>query len=261
MIKTWVLILWFLLLVPSALFAQISRPGTMPGAGETRYFLRLLNCDDKCDAGLINGGGASASDRFQRSSKIVWTDFGKDTGWIDFTDALQPGVNKIGFWLFNYEGAIAYGFQIKKNERLVFEQICGRAGTLGCDNNRVFPQGLTKEFTYEIAVARPVAYERWLVFYAAFRAAVNAKDRQALRTMISSSYDCGGTCTVAQVMKGLDLNRGRSWQSLQKSLAWGTNPNGLSPRSLAWRATKDGRCVFEFEADGRWRWSGEEVGD
>ncbi len=237
-----------------------------------RYFVRVFNCDDGCTAGL---GGTATWAKGDDFARLTYTEFGQDSGWIDFTDALQPGKNTVRFWVFSrtigfrpgspLTGAIAYGFQIRKNNALVFNQVCGRAGTLGCENNRIFPQGPAREFSYEVYSERPVAYERWLAFYAAFRAAVNARDRAALRTMISSSYDCGGLCTVDQVIKGLDRGNNvglqKGWRGLQKSVALGTRADGLNENRRPERQTKDGMYAFEFGPDGRWWWSGENVGD
>ena len=104
-------------------------------SGETRYYFRLTNCDDGCVA---------------EAGDFVSIELGKDSGWIDFTEALQHGRNQIKFTVNNEGGGIAYGFRVRKNEATVFEEICGRAGTIGCENNRVFPKGVAREFTYTI---------------------------------------------------------------------------------------------------------------
>ncbi len=104
-------------------------------SGETRYYFRLFNCDDGCSV---------------EAGDFVSTEFGKDSGWIDFTDALYAIRNVIRFTVNNEGGGIAYGFRVRKNEATVFEKICGHAGAIGCENNRVFPKGVAREFTYTI---------------------------------------------------------------------------------------------------------------
>lgn len=264
--KTHALLICFLLVITSLAVAQTAASQLQPQRSEARYFLRVFNCDDGCTAGLGGTATWAKGDDFMR---LAWTDFRQDSGWIDFTDTLQPGKNTVRFWVFSrtiglrpgfpLTGAIAYGFQIRKNDTLVFEEICGRAGTAGCENNRTFPQGPAREFEYVINVERSVAYERWLTFYAAFRAAVNARDRAALRPMISPSFECGGVCTPDQVIAKLDRGR-NGWRGLQKSVAGGTNlTGGEGGRPV--RFTKDGMYGFSYAADGRWRWSGQNVGD
>lgn len=256
MIKTWMFVFSFFLLLPSAQSVQTSPAGRMSSAGETRYFVRLSNCDDFCRADL-----GDVNNNITYFGSIRRTEFGEDSGWIDFTDTLQPGSNNIRLLVFNTTGGIAYGFQIKKNNTLVFEQICGRAGASGCENNRVFPKSsIARTFSYDIFIPPteiPIAYQRWLSFYEAFRAAVNKRDGVALKRLISASYAEGGTPDgiVRQ------LNRGNGWRELQKSVASGTKPAGLNSKGRPERWTKNGMYSFEFGADGQWRWSGENVGD
>lgn len=104
-------------------------------SGEIRYYFRLFNCDDGCRAEV---------------GDFVSTEFGKDSGWIDFTEALQDGQTQIKFTVNNEGGGIAYGFRVRKNETTVFEKICGRAGQFGCENNRLFPKGPVREFTFTV---------------------------------------------------------------------------------------------------------------
>jgi hypothetical protein len=75
---------------------------------------------------------------------------GDPTDDIDITPSLKTGQNRIRFGVINKAGGIAYGFQVLKNKSLVFERVCGQAGVMGCDNNRTFPSGVAREFTYTI---------------------------------------------------------------------------------------------------------------
>ncbi len=100
------------------------------------YSIRLFNCDDGCRA-YVNG------------QLVDETRFGEDIS-SDFIGWLQEGRNQIRFAVINDSGGIAYGIQVTKNGSVLFEKICGRAGQVGCENNRVFPRGVVREFTYTI---------------------------------------------------------------------------------------------------------------
>lgn len=101
---------------------------------DDNYSIRLFNCDDGCRA-LVD------------DNVILETGFGEDSGWL--TDLSAQG-RKIRFQVINKEGAIAYGFQVRKGEVIVFEKICGTSRVVGCENNRDFPIGVAREFTYEL---------------------------------------------------------------------------------------------------------------
>jgi hypothetical protein len=102
------------------------------------YAIRVFNCDDGCRA-LING------------KVVASTGFGKDSGWIDVTDDIGPGSTSITFQVLNNMGAIAYGFQVRKNGSLMFEQICGTAFVRGCEGNRQdFPVGVARDFMVNV---------------------------------------------------------------------------------------------------------------
>lgn len=105
--------------------------------GGVRYFFQLFDCDDDCSAAL-NG------------LPVYDTEFREDSGVIDFTEALKDGRNQIKFTVNNEGGGIAYGIRVMKNDSVIFEKICGRAGQVGCDNNRTFPKGVAREFIYTI---------------------------------------------------------------------------------------------------------------
>ncbi len=115
-----------------------------PNGTETRYFFRLFNCNDSCSA-FVNGNNV-----FVNAEGGFETNFGEDGGWIDITEILQAGRNQIKFTVNNGSGAIAYGIQVTKNGSILYEKTCGRAGQVGCENNRVFPKGIAREFTYTI---------------------------------------------------------------------------------------------------------------
>jgi hypothetical protein len=142
---------------------------------------------------------------------------------------------------------------------VLFEKVCGRAGTIGCENNRIFPKGVAREFSYEVRLSpadRPLAYTRWLRFLAAFCTAVNKRDRVALRGMIASpfhSQDPGEISSPDEVIRWLD--RSKFWQELQREAAPGARFTFWFDmgRGRPTRCSKDGIFCFELGSDGRWR--------
>lgn len=124
--RTRLLSVLFLVMLSSAAFAQ-----------RATYSIRLFNCDDACRAYLNN----------QLVSEVG---FAKDSGWTDISNRLSSGAAKLKFEVINNAGGIAYGIQVKVNGVLVVNQVCGRAGAIGCDNNAVSPAGVAREFSYTI---------------------------------------------------------------------------------------------------------------
>lgn len=236
---------------------------SLPGPSrQPHYFIHLFNCADGCRAEI---GDVTVSNEWD-FGVLARTEFGEDSGWIDFTDTLETGRNQIKLLVFNTKGAVAYGFQIRKDDNLVFEQVCGRAGSLGCENNRRFqsmPSGAVREFRYEVSVPAnevPVAYQRWLSFYQKLRSSVDSHDAVTLKKLICTRYDRAGGTPDGVVRQ---LNGGNGWRLLQKSLATGTRNDGLSTdnRGRPTRWTKDGQYSFQYGVDGQWRWCGENVAD
>jgi hypothetical protein len=100
---------------------------------------------------------------------------------------------------------------------------------------------------------RAAANRAWPSFIAAFRIAVKARDRNALRGMIATPFNTqvdGEFHTPEEVFRWLDLLDGEMWKTLQKEVRSGAKPeasiNGGGPR----RCT-NGIFCFEFRG-GRW---------
>jgi hypothetical protein len=111
--------------------------GTTSTPSSDRWSLRVYNCDDSGRARL-NG------------TTVVATGFGQDSGFRDITANLRAGANEVTFEVVNNGGAITYGFQVARNGSVVFQQACGTAYVVGCENNRTFPTGVARTFKYEI---------------------------------------------------------------------------------------------------------------
>lgn len=110
--------------------------GSAPSVAD-RYYLRVSGCDD--------GGRAYLEDKL-----IVDVGFDEDSNWLDITDDVASGKDEIRFEVINKTGAITYLFQVKKNDTVIFEQTCGKAKEIGCENNRAFRVGKARKFTYTV---------------------------------------------------------------------------------------------------------------
>jgi hypothetical protein len=106
-------------------------------AQRATYWVRVFNCDDGCRA-YVDG------------RIVADIGFAQDTGWIDISNRLGSGAAKLKVQVINNAGGIAYGIQVRVNTTLVVNQVCGRAGAIGCDNNAVLPAGVAREFSYTI---------------------------------------------------------------------------------------------------------------
>ncbi len=78
-----------------------------------RYYVRVHSCDD--------GGRAYVND-----TQVIDVGFNEDSNWLEITEDLAKGNNEVKFEVINKTGAITYVFQVKKNNRMVFERACGR---------------------------------------------------------------------------------------------------------------------------------------
>jgi hypothetical protein len=94
----------------------------------------------------------------------------------------------------------------------------------------------------------------WQNFWRQFTAAVNKKDRVALKGLMSSERDFfsgGGGENRDQWIQMIDDRR--AWRDLQKSVALGTVP--LKSEKRTSRITKDRVLIFSL-IGGRWRFVG-----
>ena len=102
-----------------------------------RYYVRVSGCDDGCRA-YLDG------------QLIVDVGFDEDSDWLDITEDVARGKDEVRFEVINRTGAITYIFQVRKNDAIVFEEACGKAKEIGCENNRAFRVGKARKFTYTI---------------------------------------------------------------------------------------------------------------
>jgi hypothetical protein len=107
------------------------------------------------------------------------------------------------------------------------------------------------------------ANRSWPSFWSQISAAVNAKDRIALRKLMPKDFsDGGGGLTPGEWLKFIDKNEPNgSWKDLQKSFRRGTMVSrNSSGKALLTRVTKDNAYYFEFRKDKKW-WFAGVVGD
>jgi len=102
-----------------------------------RYFIRAFNCDD--------GGRA-----FVNGTLVATVGFGDDSGWVDVTRFLRHGRNSIKFQVINEIGAITYGFQVRRDQAILFNTSCGVHHQYGCEGNRDFPVGVARELSFDL---------------------------------------------------------------------------------------------------------------
>jgi hypothetical protein len=108
-----------------------------------------------------------------------------------------------------------------------------------------------------------VANRSWQSFWRQITAAINKKDRVALRKMMPNNFDDGGGgLTADEWLRFIDQNeRKGSWRDFQKSFARGAVINRNWPsKGIPTRVTKDNKYYFEFRKDKRWYFAGV-VGD
>lgn len=103
------------------------------------------------------------------------------------------------------------------------------------------------------------ANRAWASFWRQFTAAINKKDRAALKKMMAPNFaDDSGGLRATEWLRFMDENeRQGSWRDFQRSLARGTMVNKEWPsKGVPTRITKDKFYYFEFRKDGKWYFAG-----
>jgi hypothetical protein len=118
-------------------------------------------------------------------------------------------------------------------------------------------------FSQTSGTTNAVANQSWQSFWRQITAAINKKDRLALRKLMASNFsDESGGLNGSEWLKLINENeRKGSWRDLQKSFAKGTVVNKNWPsKGILTRVTKDNFYYFEFRKDKKWYFAGV-VGD
>lgn len=92
-----------------------------PIDGYHRYYIHVFNIDDIA--------------RVKINAQLIATmSFNNDSGWIEITKYLLEGDNTIELTDENGPGGgWAYGFDLKRDESIIWSDSCGMAGSLGCE--------------------------------------------------------------------------------------------------------------------------------
>lgn len=104
-----------------------------------RYYIRVYNVDDYGYA-------------YVNTKWVAFQTYATDSGWIDVTDDLRQGRNTITFNNNNLEHHWTYGFAVKRNSTVIYDESCGTAGDAGyiaCDWNNTVP-GYTVSRSFDI---------------------------------------------------------------------------------------------------------------
>ncbi|WP_293905788.1 PEPxxWA-CTERM sorting domain-containing protein, partial [Phenylobacterium sp.] len=91
------------------------------------YTLRLFNADDLVSAYVAN---SEHPDQLMLQARL-----GEDTGFVDISKFIRPGLNNITFTDFNAGGVWTYGFDLKADGVTIDAGVCGVVGVSGCRDN------------------------------------------------------------------------------------------------------------------------------
>ena len=112
-----------------------------------------------------------------------------------------------------------------------------------------------------------MAERAWKSFYSKFRAAVEKRDRVALKQMMASEflYSFGGNLDRNEAIEYWDNSDARAWKAFAKVLAQGAVswqnvnvkgvrvPSRIAPPAARRRGYMSWRAYFEYNEDGGWR--------
>mgnify|MGYP001590554084 CR=1 FL=1 len=93
-----------------------------PAPSSPRWYVRIYNVDDVATTAI---NGALQSTIF----------YGGDSGFVDITNMIHSGNNSVTLKVRNTTGGYTWGFQIKRDNTIVFDEKAGIAGSYGANNN------------------------------------------------------------------------------------------------------------------------------
>jgi hypothetical protein len=108
-------------------------PPADPPRPPVQTTLRVFNCDDECRA-------------YVNDAPVAVVPLGQDSGLIEVGPLLLPGPNRIAFELVNRNAGIAYGFEVRRDGAIVFQEQCGLVFRVGCEDDRRFEAGVVRRF-------------------------------------------------------------------------------------------------------------------
>ena len=95
-------------------------------------------------------------------------------------------------------------------------------------------------------------HERWNEFWNSFKTAINKKDKEKLKYMMTEKIEGGGAVETADERLNA-IETGDMWASMQKTVAEGSK---IDKCDKPCRVTKDGYLVFTYDGHMGWQWSG-----
>jgi hypothetical protein len=133
--------------------------GTSGPAFANTYLLELDNVDDVMTAYITNSGNSD--------TQILTETYQGDTGLVDISGYVTPGLNDILVQDFNSGGGWTYGYLFEINGVPYASGNCGTAGSIGCDGNDQTPGiVLSTDITFNVS-ATPLP-STWTMLIAGF---------------------------------------------------------------------------------------------
>lgn len=93
--------------------------------------------------------------------------------------------------------------------------------------------------------------ERWKEFWDEFKTAINKKDKEKLKYLMTEKIDGGGAVETAEERIAA-IESSDMWASMQKTVGEETK---IDKCEKPCRASKDGYLIFEYDGHGWWKWS------
>jgi hypothetical protein len=100
-------------------------------------YVRVYNVDDYSYA-------------FINEQYVTYQPYAADSGFIDATAYIQNGLNNFTFLTYNEGATYNWGFQIIKNDEIIFDDTAGLVETVGANND---DQSKQNQFVYNNTVS------------------------------------------------------------------------------------------------------------
>jgi hypothetical protein len=109
---------------------QAAATATTAAAASANWYIRVYNSDDH-GAAYVNG------------TQVAAVDFDGDSGWVDVTSMFSSPTTSVRFTMANDLQGYAWGFAIKRNDTVVWEDVQGEVNVQGANNNDQSRQNAT----------------------------------------------------------------------------------------------------------------------
>jgi hypothetical protein len=194
-------------IVATAAEIPIDRQITIgPIEGYHRYYIHIYNVDDDAKA-KVNG-------------KLIATmSFGQDSGWIDINSYLLEGDNTIELTGENGpESGWAYGFDLKRDDSIIWSDSCGSAGSNGCEYSDT-----TKGLVYrKILTLKLVTVTKTLIDKKIELGPYDVLNRYYIRLQ-KDAYDDAKAKVNGQLIAAMSFGQDSGWIEITKYLLEGNN--------------------------------------